>query len=330
MSTEPVYIYPSLGNSFSMKRYLTGVIGGLKANKIPYKVIQPKVSGLIGKYLIYPFLAFKNRHKLGWHLVISERYGYLIPFMSKRSIIVCHDLHTLYKQANTPKIHQFLYKSFIKAMKKAGKVVCVSNHTKKDLISYFSIFSESNVQVIHNGIEEFWIEDKVKGSIDEDLISFCKSHKVILSVGTDVWYKDMSTTLSILGKLGDEYALLRIGELNEHSLAMIQDLSLTGRVRQEANVSDEVLKYCYQNANCLLFPSLSEGFGWPALEALLCNCPVVTTGKGAIAEVVKDQANFFESIEEGAMMVRELKIKPEKDRLKFLSWEAQVLILLSN
>lgn len=60
------------------------------------------------------------------------------------------------------------------------------------------------------------------------------------------------------------------------------------------------LVHCYNKATCFLYPSLYEGFGLPILEAMACGCPVVTSNRGATAEVAGDAAYLVnpESINE--------------------------------
>jgi glycosyltransferase involved in cell wall biosynthesis len=55
-------------------------------------------------------------------------------------------------------------------------------------------------------------------------------------------------------------------------------------------VSDEVLSALYRGAQCLVYPSLYEGFGLPVLEAMACGTPVVTSNFGATAELARDAA----------------------------------------
>jgi len=59
---------------------------------------------------------------------------------------------------------------------------------------------------------------------------------------------------------------------------------LTGRV------SDERLIALYQGADLFVFPSLYEGFGLPVVEAMSCGVPVITSNRGALAEVAADAA----------------------------------------
>ena len=322
-----VYIYPSLGGSFSMNRYFNGLVSGLQENDITYEVVRPNGSGLKAKYIDYLLLTWKKKRNKGKHIIISERYAYLVPFMHDNSIVVCHDLHTLYPQANTPKIHQRLYRFFLKKMFEANKVVCVSNHTKNDLLKFVPKFSRhQNVKVVHNGIEQFWVDKAKVESGNKDLAELLKSKQILLSVGTDAWYKNNQWSLKLLAELPEKFHLLRIGTFNQTNEDLIEGLGINHRITRVQNLSDLELKYCYQNAQALLFPSVSEGFGWPALEGALCECGVVSDGGGAISEFFVKKIGLISLIE-----VKNLLVEPTNFEvvLDYQTWNKQVLQLIA-
>ncbi|MGV2288062.1 glycosyltransferase family 1 protein [Trinickia sp. YCB016] len=60
-------------------------------------------------------------------------------------------------------------------------------------------------------------------------------------------------------------------------------------------VSDGELKALYENAGCLLFPSLYEGFGLPPLEAMYCGCPVIASSRTSIPEACGDAAMYCDA-----------------------------------
>jgi glycosyltransferase involved in cell wall biosynthesis len=60
-------------------------------------------------------------------------------------------------------------------------------------------------------------------------------------------------------------------------------------------VSDGELKALYENAGCLIFPSLYEGFGLPPLEAMYCGCPVIASSRTARPEVCADAALYCDA-----------------------------------
>jgi len=59
-------------------------------------------------------------------------------------------------------------------------------------------------------------------------------------------------------------------------------------------VKDSELKWLYENAKAYIFPSLSEGFGLPGLEAMAHNCPVVSSNATCLPEIYRDGAMYFD------------------------------------
>jgi len=309
-----------------MERYLKGVLQGCIENNYEVQIVKPIGKGFIAKYVKYPFLAWRTRNKPGRHLIISERYSYLLFFLKKSRIVICHDLHTLYPEAETSRMHRVLYKFFLNAMSRADKLVCVSLYTKNDLLQYCPQFSNSNkLGVIHNGIEEFWISDRVNSSEAADWFPLFDKKKVLLSVGTDAWYKNNLWSLKLLKTLDSEFHLLRVGDFNSKNEEFIKKTGLENRITQVSDLSDEHLKWAYENAEYLLFPSISEGFGWPSLEAVLCGCAIVVKGLGVTSEIFPDKHELI--------LLEEAKdcIESSERRVptpKYHTWTKQVRLLL--
>jgi glycosyltransferase involved in cell wall biosynthesis len=76
--------------------------------------------------------------------------------------------------------------------------------------------------------------------------------------------------------------------------SLAADLGTSGQIRFLDWVSDEDLEGLYALATVLAFPSLYEGFGLPPLEAMARGVPVLTSNRGALAEVVGDAAVVVE------------------------------------
>jgi glycosyltransferase involved in cell wall biosynthesis len=69
-------------------------------------------------------------------------------------------------------------------------------------------------------------------------------------------------------------------------------------VVQTGFVPDEVLAALYRHARCLVLPSMEEGFGLPAVEAMACGCAVLASHAPALVEVCGDAAEYVDRIEE--------------------------------
>ena len=102
--------------------------------------------------------------------------------------------------------------------------------------------------------------------------------------------------------LGDEVALVVAGAQGWRNDVFEREapragvpLVMTGRV------SDEELVRLYSGARCLVFPSLCEGFGLPALEAMACGCPVISSDRCGLPEVVDDAALLVDPLDPQAI-----------------------------
>lgn len=72
--------------------------------------------------------------------------------------------------------------------------------------------------------------------------------------------------------------------------ALIDELSLGGRVRILENLNDAALKVLYRRARAVSMATIDEGFGFPVLEAMAQGTPVVISDRGALRELAGDSA----------------------------------------
>jgi glycosyltransferase involved in cell wall biosynthesis len=87
------------------------------------------------------------------------------------------------------------------------------------------------------------------------------------------------------------------GWLYERTYRRIDELSLRDSVRLLGALPDEGLPAAYQGARAFALPSLYEGFGLPALEALACCVPVLASDAGSLPEVVGDAGVLLDPLD---------------------------------
>lgn len=115
-------------------------------------------------------------------------------------------------------------------------------------------------------------------------------------------------------------------------LALVDDLGLQNRVHFLGFVPDDELVALYNSADAFVMPSLYEGFGMPALEAMACGCPVITTKAGCTPEVVGDAAVLVDPYDPGEIAAAMRAVVTDTDmreglatrglrRVRFFSWE---------
>jgi len=97
-------------------------------------------------------------------------------------------------------------------------------------------------------------------------------------------------------------------------------------------VPDKNLKFLYSQALAYVFPSFYEGFGLPPLEAMAGGCPVVSSNKSSLPEILGEAAIYFNPEDEGEMIKQIEKIIEDKnlrqewvkrgyEQVKKYSWE---------
>ena len=121
-----------------------------------------------------------------------------------------------------------------------------------------------------------------------------KNHDLLVDALAQVQDRDLHLVLT-----GQDYG--RGDALRERARRM----GVEGRVRHLGFLAADDVPALYRGASAMIFPSLYEGFGSPPLEAMACGCPVASSTRGSLAEVIGGAALTFdpESVEEIAASI---------------------------
>ncbi len=163
-----------------------------------------------------------------------------------------------------------------------NEIICVSESSRRQTVSDFGVERE-DTNVIHNGIDTHRFRPK----FDPD----DKAQRLITTASADVPLKGLKYLIVALDELRDEFSSLKldvVGELNEggSTESLIDKLDLNDRITFHTHIPHEQLVELYGQARVAVCPSLYEGFGLPAGEAMACEVPLVSTTGGALPEVV--------------------------------------------
>ena len=179
--------------------------------------------------------------------------------------------------------HSFLVMQKFVA-KRLRKIVVPSNSSIKDIKKEFHV-DEKKMDRVMNGIDLniFYPDSKIQ-KIPSKLVTVASS---------DVPLKGLDYLLEALSdliKLYPDISLSIIGEQKKggHTERLLKKLNLEKRVNFFSNLSQEDLRKTYCEAEIAVIPSLYEGFGFAAIEAMACGVPLISTSGGALPEVIKD------------------------------------------
>ena len=221
------------------------------------------------------------------------------------------------------------------SIKKAKKIITISNSSKNDIIKMYKV-NPDKVTVIYPGIRVD-LNLKVKDLSMEELNNkFGIKEKYILFVGTLQPRKNIVKLIEAFSKLKEkDLNLVIVGKKGwqfEDILNAPKKYEVEDRVKFLDSVSDEDLPSLYKNALCFCLPSLYEGFGLPILEAMQYGCPVATSNVSSLPEAGGEAAVYFdpENVEDIAKALQSLVndeelrnslIKKGYEQVKKFSWE---------
>lgn len=175
------------------------------------------------------------------------------------------------------------------SVQRADHVIAVSEATRQDLIELYGTPPEK-ISVLYHGVGLAFrpITDAAKLSAVRKKYNL-NEVPFVLSVGTIQPRKNYGRLIQALARLDPPVALVIVGSKGwayESVFNQIAQLGLEKRVHFPGFVDDTDLPALYSAAALFAYPSLYEGFGLPALEAMACGTPVVASNQSALPEVV--------------------------------------------
>lgn len=212
------------------------------------------------------------------------------------------------------------------ALKRAKKIIAVSNFTKKEILDNYRKIDSEKIAVVHNGyIDSLY---KIIDNQESTELVFKKygiDYKFFLYVGRlerkkNIYnlieafsiYKENnngSEKLVLIGSAGYGYDEMKY---------MIEELGIEKEVIVLGWVEEEDLPYIFNKAEIFIFPSLYEGFGIPVIQAMACGAPVLLSNIDVLQEVAQDAALFFDCHNSADLAQKIELIQKDKDLKKDL------------
>lgn len=234
----------------------------------------------------------------------------------------------------------YLHWSTQYGLKRAKKIITISNFSKQELLKHYQVKSDK-ITVVHNGYNNRLYQRLT----DEE-----KMKKVLAKYGIEqpfLFYVGRLEKKKNTDKLIEAFALCkqRCPDLC-HRLCLAGDASFGfDEIKyqiNEFNLADDVimpgwveesdLPHIYNAAAAFVFPSNYEGFGIPLLQAMACGAPIVASQTASIPEIVQDAAWLFDPHDVSDMADKIAKVLTDQagreqliakglERVKNFSWQ---------
>jgi glycosyltransferase involved in cell wall biosynthesis len=202
-------------------------------------------------------------------------------------------------------------------------IVTVSKQSQEDIASAFGI-EAARIKVVHNGIDtEVFIPRPEINRIPG---------RIMATASADQPLKGLEYLIRAIALLADDYPhihLVVLGKINADgaSQKLIDKLDLGSRIRFVSGVTTDELVTLYAETNLVVVPSVYEGFGLPAGEAMACGVAVVSTRGGALPEVVGDAGVLVPVRDAAAIADAVAELLQDPERVEQLGGLARTRIL---
>jgi glycosyltransferase involved in cell wall biosynthesis len=251
-------------------------------------------------------------------------------------ITTTHDLtmFTFVRRGTTPppiyKLKLRLYRFMMWTAHRKSRWIIVPTRTVAKEVADMQPFTASKIAVTYEAAEPPLSRAAVHPvGVDGDFI---------LYVGTAFPHKNLPILIKSLDELNKTFPKLKL-VLTGRKEIHYEELEAWAENRDSRTnivftdfVSDEALKWLYEHTQAYVFPSLSEGFGLPPLEAMTYGAPVVASNASCIPEVLGNAAHYFNAKSEKDIadkiteVLKDRKLQEKlitngKERLKKYSWE---------
>ena len=214
------------------------------------------------------------------------------------------------------KISRFRWYSFLKMQKKVApkinRIISPSRSSKKGIVQDFKC-NPKNITVINNGIDTWEFKPLTNSQRNP--------YRLITTASADVPLKGLDYTLKALNLLKINYPkihLIVIGTIKEngHTKRLIDKLDLEQNITFKSNILKADITELYSTSSIAIVSSLYEGFGYPVIEAMSCEVPLIATNTSSIPELTGKYASLIEPRNHEAIIESTIKILSDYDKYK--------------
>jgi glycosyltransferase involved in cell wall biosynthesis len=214
------------------------------------------------------------------------------PVLARNHIVCIHDANTFIEPESYSRAFGLAYCTLLPLIGKRARRVATVSRFSADMLVKYGVCRREKIFIAPNGHEHALRWDANRGQIP--LISALKRRPYVLLLGSRAKHKNVDVILE--QAQGLDGAGIDIVVVGAASSIFASNASTFQRsnIHYTGYVGDDDLAALYGGALCLVFPSKTEGFGIPPLEAMARGCPVISSNAASLVEVGGDAVAYVD------------------------------------
>src|ERR1700738_393935 len=219
---------------------------------------------------------------LPWYQKVGVRsLGNFGPALARHHIVCIHDANTFLEPASYSLLFRAVYRTMLPLLGKRARKVATVSRFSADMLVRYNVCSPEKIFVAPNGHEHAlrWDTSRAKSPI---LKALCRPY--VLLLGSRAKHKNMQVVIEGADALDKAGIDIVVCGASSSIFSERSSDTLRPNIHYAGYVSDDDLAALYEGALCLAFPSKTEGFGIPPLEAMARSCPVISSHAASLVE----------------------------------------------
>jgi glycosyltransferase involved in cell wall biosynthesis len=313
-----------------LRRYAESLYESLRAQGVDVKLLCPRTpvpgaAGWMGKRLELDPAAFFGTYPLSvrlngatvCHLASQTLATLLLLRRLPPTVVTVHDIIPYLvradKRLNTYRhgLERLMYRLALWGLRRADALIAISEYTKRTVVDALG-YSAERIHMVYCAVDSKVFRPMPVPLAFRQRYGLEEGGAYVLYVGTEDPRKNLEALIRALALVRQQVPSARLvkagaaqfGSERVRLLQLVEKLGLEGSVRFLDEVPEEDLPLLYNAAHVFVLPSLYEGFGMPALEAMSCGTPVIASKRASLPEVVGEGGVLVEPSDTEALAER--------------------------
>jgi glycosyltransferase involved in cell wall biosynthesis len=213
------------------------------------------------------------------------------PMLGRNQLVCIHDANTFVEPESYSRIFGMTYRTLLPLVGMQARRVATVSRFSADALVHYGVCREEKIFIASNGHEHAlrWDSTRAKSA----LIGTLKRPYIML-LGSTAKHKNIDIILKQARGLDEAGIDIVVVGAASRIFAADTPAIHQSNIHRAGYVDDDELAALYESAVCLVFPSKTEGFGIPPLEAMARGCPVISSNAASLVEVGGDAVIYVD------------------------------------